>query len=431
MSKGVNCIDYNKWAHPRKWIKMKKLIISVFTFALMLIPVQGVQALEGKRCAKIAAIKIYKGNKYICTADGKRKLWKFKEVVKTTPITPKETVPTFPEEKIKDEVATTKEKIVVDPLIDRNGWKTSEEALIIDKLTDIAWEKGTYADTLIGIESHSKVESSNWAKDANAILPAITRILSGAGAPIKTEINWFVWWDLDSLKPKLPTYCWAKYPHAFRADATGAGFCMPRENDPKGAIFIFYEAYQQWYAQDGFLEKYPNIWDEFGITAVAAGEVVHFSQYTYGLDFGKNSFNFYPAWLREGPSMLYSVMAYAKYHNIPYSTARNLALKHFGNYKCGEVELKTLTMFNQSSNFCEYTGGFLASEYMIAKSGDILAPYRFLESKIPGNGNYCPETLGICADSYNSVISEIYSKDVDKWHNDLQEYIRKWGGRVS
>ena len=390
---------------------MKKLIISVFTFALMLIPVQSVQALEGKRCAQIAAIKIYKGNKYICTADKKRKIWKLAEVVKTKSSSPKEKI--------------------VNPLIDQNGWKTSEEALIIDKLTDIAWEKGTYADSFIGIESHPKVGNSTWAKDAGAILPAITRILSGAGAPIKTEINWFVWWDLETLKAKLPTYCWAKQSNNFRTDATGAGFCMPKESDPKGAIFIFYEAYQQWYATSGFLEKYPNIWDEYGITAVAAGEIVHFSQYTYGLDFGKDSFNFYPAWLREGPSVLYSVMAYAKYHNIPYSTARNLALKHFGNYGCGEVALNSLTMFNQSTTLCEYTGGFLASEYMVAKSGDILAPYRYLESKIPGNGNYCPETLGICADSYNSVISEIYSKDTDKWHNDLQEYIRKWGGRVS
>jgi hypothetical protein len=123
-------------------------------------------------------------------------------------------------------------------------------------------------------------------------------------------------------------------------------------------------------------------------------------------------------------------MAYAKYHNIPYSTARNLALKHFGNYRCGDVLLTDLLMTNQSDSLCEYSGGFLAVEYMIAKSNDILAPYRFLESKIPGNGKYCPELPGLCKEDYLSVVKEIYSSDVDKWHEDMQAYIKKWGGPI-
>ena len=85
-----------------------------------------------------------------------------------------------------------------------------------------------------------------------------------------------------------------------------------------------------------------------------------------------------------------------------------------------------LLMFNQSSSFCEYYGGFLASEYLVASTGDILAPFRYLESKIPGNGDYCEDIKGICLNSYKSVIAEMYTKDVDKWHADIHEYVKRW-----
>lgn len=394
---------------------MKKLYFTVFILVLSLIPIQGAQALDGKRCARINVTKSFNGVKYICTLEGKAKRWR-----KVVPAS-LEAVEVKPVEKIP-----TPSK----QLLDQNGWKIPEEALVLDKLTEIAWEKGTYASEYINTISHPKVANTTWAKDANAILPGITKILSGSGAPITTKIDWFVWWDLKTLQPLLPDICWARDARWFKAESVGAGFCMPYTRDSKAAMFIFYEAYQQWYPQAGFLDKYPNIWDEYGITAVASGEAVHYSQYTYGLKYDRLAHLFHPAWIREGASIIYATMAYAKYHNIPYSTARNLALKHFGNYRCGDVLLTDLLMTNQSDSLCEYSGGFLAVEYMIAKSNDILAPYRFLESKIPGNGKYCPELPGLCKEDYLSVVKEIYSSDVDKWHEDMQAYIKKWGGPI-
>jgi hypothetical protein len=304
--------------------------------------------------------------------------------------------------------------------LDIFGTPTSEEALIVDKLVDIAWDKGKPATQFVVSTVNDRVKGTTWSNDNAAMLPAITRILDGVGAPLTRKVDWYVWWDLQSLTPLLPPNCWAKDTRFFDAKAVGAGYCRP------STIFIFFEAYQQWYPKEGFLEKYPNEWDKYGIAAVTAGEVVHFSQQTYGEKFGHEAFNFYPAWLREGPSILYSAMAYAKYMNMPYSTVRNLALQHFKNYKCGEVLLTDLLMFNQSDRFCEYSGGLLASEYMIAKSGDVLAPFRYLESKMKGDGEQCQSPHRICRPSYESVIREIYANDVDAWHRDLQDYIIRW-----
>jgi hypothetical protein len=55
-----------------------------------------------------------------------------------------------------------------------------------------------------------------------------------------------------------------------------------------------------------------------------------------------------------------------------------------------------------------------------------LAPFRYLESKMVGDGEVCQRPHRICRPSYESVIREIYSNDVDAWHRELQDYIIKW-----
>lgn len=362
----------------------------------------------GSKCTTKGQIKTSQDKKFTCIKSGKTLVWN-KGVAVSKGTT-----------QVDQPTPTPKPKPAPSGPVDIYGNPTSPEALIVDKLVDIAWEKGKPASEFIVSEVNDRVKGTAWANDNAAMLPAITRMLDGAGAPLTRQVDWYVWWDLKSLQPKLPDNCWAKDARFFKTESTGAGYCRP------STIFIFFEAYQQWYPKEGFLEKYPNAWDEYGIAAVTAGEVVHFTQQTYGEKFGHDSSNFYPAWIREGPTALYSAMAYAKYKNIPYSTVRNLALQHFNNYKCGEVLLTDLLMFNQSDRSCEYGGGLLAVEYMIAKSGDILAPYRYLESNMKGNGEHCQNPHSICRLSYESVIREIYANDVDAWHRELQDYIIKW-----
>ena len=362
----------------------------------------------GSKCTTKGQIKTSQGKKFTCIKSGKTLVWSKGVAVSkgTTQVDQSKPTPSPTPTSLGP--------------VDIYGNPTSPEALVVDKLVDIAWEKGKPATNFVVSAVHERVKGTVWANDNAAMLPAITRLLDGAGAPLTRQVDWYVWWDLKSVQPKLPDNCWAKDTRLFKAESTGAGYCRP------STIFIFFEAYQQWYPKEGFLEKYPNAWDEYGIAAVTAGEVVHFTQQTYGEKFGHDSSNFYPAWIREGPSALYSAMAYAKYKNIPYSTVRNLALRHFNNYKCGEVLLTDLLMFNQSERSCEYAGGLLAVEYMIAKSGDILAPYRYLESNMKGNGEHCQNPYSICRPSYESVIREIYANDVDAWHRELQDYIIKW-----
>ena len=399
---------------------------------VLLVPLQATNAKPkpGSKCSKAGLTSIYKGKIYVCQKKKQSLIWsagiaistanqsKAKPTPKPTPsVLPLPTPPLIP-------TPTTSPTSSPSPTysgpIDLFGNPTSEEAVKIDSLLNAAWSKGKPATQWLKIQTHERVKGTTWATDNEAVMPAITQILEGVGAPITREVEWFVWWDLPSLTPLLGTNCWARYPEAFNAKSVGAGYCSP------STTFIFYQAYQQWYPKEGFLEKYPNEWDKYGITAVAAGEVAHFAQQLYGERFGHNSQNFLPAWLREGPAVLFASLAYAKYANIPYSTVRNLALRHHGLYHCKEIPMTDLLMFNTSPSTCEYSGGFLAVEYLVAKYGDLLAPFRYLESKIPGNGERCSNPDSICRSSYETVIREIYSKDVDAWHAELDAYVKKW-----
>jgi hypothetical protein len=409
-------------------------VLLAFVLSLSLIVAPSFAAVKaGAKCTKAGKTSTASGKKFTCVKSGNKLVWNKGVAIKAAPkpdlnpvFKPVEPTPTPTPTATPTPIATPTPTPTPTPTStylgprDIFGTPTSEEALIIDKLVDIAWDKGKPATQFVVSTVNDRVKGTTWSNDNAAMLPAITRILDGVGAPLTRKVDWYVWWDLQSLTPLLPPNCWAKDTRFFDAKAVGAGYCRP------STIFIFFEAYQQWYPKEGFLEKYPNEWDKYGIAAVTAGEVVHFSQQTYGEKFGHEAFNFYPAWLREGPSILYSAMAYAKHMNMPYSTVRNLALQHFKNYKCGEVLLTDLLMFNQSDRFCEYSGGLLASEYMIAKSGDVLAPFRYLESKMKGDGEQCQNPHRICRPSYESVIREIYSNDVDAWHAELQKYIVKW-----
>jgi hypothetical protein len=422
--------------------RIKFAVIATFLLSLVA-PIQpGIAAPKtGSKCSKAGLTSISKGKVYVCQKKKNQLAWG-KGISLGTSNTPKVSPSSSPTASPSESAIPTPSPVPT-PIptsssipstspapsatptptytgpVDIFGNPTSEEALKIDKMVDIAWEKGKPATQWIKIRTHERVRGSTWAKDNEAVLPAITRILDGIGAPLTRDVDWFVWWDLPSLQPLLPTYCWARDFNAFRADSVGAGYCIP------STTFIFFEAYQQWYPKEGFLEKYPNEWDKYGIVAVTAGEVVHFSQQLYGERFGHEAFNFYPAWLREGPTIVYSSMAYSKYMNIPYSTVRNLALRHFG-HNCKDVKIIDLLMFNQSPSYCEYDSGLLATEYLIAKTGDVAAPFRYLESKMVGNGERCKNPDSICRPSYESVIREIYSKDVDAWHAELDAYVKKW-----
>ncbi len=414
--------------------------ILIATLAVMTLPVVAATVTPGTSCKKAGLTKVSNGKKFTCIKLGKKLYWDNGKKLpsKATPTSsPTLTSPTSPTPTSSPTLTSptsptpTSSPTLISPsiptptstysgAIDLYGNPTSDEALKIDGLIEQAWARGKPATEYIKVRAHEKVKGSLWARDNEAIMPAITKILDGVGAPLTRNVDWFIWWDLSSLQPLLPNYCWAKDSKAFDPKSVGAGYCRP------STIFIFFDAYQQWYPKDGFLEKYPNDWDKYGISAVAAGEIAHFAQQLYGEKFGHEAHNFYPAWLREGPTVLYASMAYSKWANIPYSTVRNLALKHNGNPRCKNVLMTDLLMFNTSPNLCEYSGGFLAVEYLVAKTGDLAAPFRYLESKMKGNGKVCENPHSICRDSYEEVIREIYSKDVDAWHNEIQAYVRKW-----
>jgi len=263
------------------------LAIAIVLLLTLASPVQAATPKAGAKCTKAGITATAAGKKFTCIKSGNKLVWNKGVAIKAAPKpspnpvfkpvepTPSPT-PTATPTPVPTATPTPTPTSTYSGPRDIFGTPTSEEALIIDKLVDIAWNKGKPATQFVISTVSDRVKGTAWSNDNAAMLPAITRILDGVGAPLTRNVDWYVWWDLETLQPKLPQNCWAKDSRFFDVKSVGAGYCRP------STIFIFFEAYQQWYPKEGFLEKYPNEWDKYGIVAVTAGEVVHFSQQTYG-----------------------------------------------------------------------------------------------------------------------------------------------------
>lgn len=368
----------------------------------------------GAPCGKVGVTAVSGGVKIKCTKSNGRMVWKRVSAAKPQPQPEPTVTPTHS--------PTPSPTPTNDPTKPRDieGNPTSVEAVVIDRMIPGIWARGVDRSQGLTVNYDSEVKDAQWSKDTTALLGQTWRIIDGIGMPLVKPPTWYVAWSWDSLTPKLPANCWASDRRNFDTTRVGAGYCIP------DSIFVVWEAYKQWYPEPGFLEKYRSNAARLEIVHVGAGELTHFSQNEYGQRYGRNGTRFLPAWLREGPTLVYPLMAYSAATGIPYSTLRNWKLT-MGFKNCGDVPIESLLTNGTTSSACEYTGGFLATEYMIAKSGDPAWPFHFLESTIPGEGQYSAVHKGIARESYEQVLREMYGvTDPVAWHAELQAYIKKW-----
>ena len=182
-----------------------RICLLILSLALVSLPQAATAAISaGSKCAQLGNVKQVLGKRFVCVKANGKLQWRPKPVKRP----------------VNEANQPTK-------LLDVFGNPTSTEAKLIDQFTETAWAKGKPASNWLISEVHPKVAGKRWAEDATAIMPAITQILDGIGTPVTRDLEWFVWWDLESLRPKLPNNCWAKFDDAFDQNSVGAGYCIP------------------------------------------------------------------------------------------------------------------------------------------------------------------------------------------------------------
>jgi hypothetical protein len=111
---------------------------------------------------------------------------------------------------------------------------------------------------------------------------------------------------------------------------------------------------------------------------------------------------------------------------MSYVDARELFFKQTDK-GCAEVPLMEMLMSGNHPKNCNYTGGYVASEALIARDKSTSALFRFGASKIAQFGpKFDQERQGISNETYRSIMKEIYNIDIDEWHPIVEAEMRIW-----
>jgi hypothetical protein len=123
---------------------------------------------------------------------------------------------------------------------------------------------------------------------------------------------------------------------------------------------------------------------------------------------------------------LLKTVVYARINKMSYVDARELFFKQTDK-GCAEVPLMEMLMSGNHPKNCNYTGGYVASEALIARDKSTSALFRFGASKIAQFGpKFDQERQGISNETYRSIMKEIYNIDIDEWHPIVEAEMRIW-----
>lgn len=288
----------------------------------------------------------------------------------------------------------------------------SEFAVITDKLINEVWAraKTTSHDYQILIEPG--YEKSPYALESSKLIQATLDFTSALGAPPTTPTRIYMPFNWSWVQKYLDknTYC-------FDATWVGGAYCG------KGVLVQNLAHFKNWMPTG--LEPVPEQPVGQAFTRQLSHEFAHQSQGDLLAKFNRNT-SFYPAWLREGGPEIISMAAYMKVYDLSYLEIRDLYL-NFSSPLCRRVKMNELLMSDNHPDDCQGVSGVIATEALIAKTGNLESLFAFPRSKISGFGpNFDVERNGISSETYKQVMKEMYGIDITEWHPIVEAEFVKW-----
>ncbi len=236
-----------------------------------------------------------------------------------------------------------------------------------------------------------------WLKNSVATIASATQLVSAFGLSLEGKLNLYISWGPAFRNLYIPDSC--KYN-------AGGGSCG------NGDIW----ADLQWFAGGSSdisnADSIPDALSRLSIAANIPHELGHEAQQSAAKSVGNPNFwMIQPAWLREGTAEFFKLVAYSKATSTSYLDLRNLYLQGTGN-TCLSVSLTELTGQGSYSSSCEYTKGLIATEYLIAKTGNMDA--LFITEKIPGEdfAAVFEKAYGISLAQFSAEADDYFAKAV-------------------
>ena len=388
------------------------LILNLFDSAHAAAPKSGLP------CSKVGIKQVSKGTLFTCIKSGKKLVWN-KGIALKPPSEPSPTPIPSSNSSIKPLPITSPTPTpVTSPTPTATPTPTkliSANALVVQALFDEIWKRDTKSKAKYEIFIDPSRPNSKWAQEHVAVIESTLELLAKMGYDLKTNSKIYIGWDWKWIQQFMPRNSWC-----YDGSWAGGGYCGA------GINFINLQQTGDWLRTGGQEIDWPSPEVRMAATTTLAHELGHQAQGELSeLTPGRN-IAIYPAWLREGGMNLLKTVVYARMNKMTYVDARELFFK-MTDKGCAEVPLMEMLMSGNHPKNCNYTGGFVASEALIARDKNTSALFRFGASKIALFGpKFDQERQGISNETYRSVMKEIYNIDIDEWHPIAEAEMRIW-----
>ena len=305
----------------------------------------------GAACSKAGKTSISGGKKYTCIKSGKKLIWSKGVATKPAP------------QKTEAPAASPSPS----PTVEKLSYPTSKEVEALDRIVESALKSSQPRSADIDFQIGPGQQSAEIGQIAKSVLESALRTASIMGLDFDVPVKIYVG-NRDWLTPKMPAGTWCADPIIGAPGSGSAGYC----GIENGTIFM---------SVDGFLEipgsgakrDFTKGADKFLISFSFAHEIFHLIQGIAALKYA-NSKGFYnPFWLNEGGANFGAMMTQSAIFNLPFSTIR-IYIASYSNCVDGSKPAKLKDFISNAGqrDICgPYYFGYLWSEYLIAKTGDI------------------------------------------------------------
>lgn len=397
----------------------KARIVVAALLSLLLIPISPTNAAvkAGGSCKKFGQVSIVGGKQYTCVKKGKKLVWNAgKTIVQAAPkpsvspiATPTpEPTPSTPTKPIPSPTATPTPEPQPSKLVSAN-------ALAVQALFDEVWKRDEKSRAKYEIFIDPSRPNSKWAQEHVAVIETTLELLAKMGYDLKTSSKIYIGWDWKWMQQFMPRNSWC-----YEGSWAGGGYCG------EGINFVNLQHTGNWLRTGGQEIDWPSPEVRMAATTILPHELGHQAQGELSERTPGRNVAIYPAWLREGGMNLLKTVVYARINKMSYVDARELFFKQTDK-GCAEVPLMEMLMSGNHPKNCNYTGGYVASEALIARDKSTSALFRFGASKIAQFGpKFDQERQGISNETYRSIMKEIYNIDIDEWHPIVEAEMRIW-----
>jgi len=336
--------------------KQHTLVLTVvLSMGLLAAPLNAAIVKAGAKCSKAKAVSIYKGTKFTCIKSGNKLIWnKGVKITASKPDSGTAAGTTSPAPDVKP----TQSALVPVP--------TSPEIEKLDLLIADALKSAKPINAVVDIQVGPGKEVAILGEIAKDSLDSALLISGILGIEFSKPVKVYIG-SRDWLLPKMPAGTWCVDP-VIGVPGTGSGGFCGLDN---GVIFVNLDGYlsEPGSSKRDFTKNPDKILVSFGFVH----EMVHWMQGEAAIRYANKKGFYNSYWLNEGGANFGAMMAQAYLYKMPFSKIRTYIATYSNCIGINEmIKVKDYITNNGPTNNCgPYYAGYLWTEYLVAKTGDV------------------------------------------------------------